>query len=515
MALPFFFITINEKIHDNMKKSLLILFLLLAPFLLKASFIFNQNCTDAHNLIISLRFNEARILLANEKKENPQNAIPYYLDNYIDFLEAFISEEEGLFKQYTSMLAVRKRRIEQENSDSPYYKYCLATMDMQVAFTRMKFGEYIKAAGEINRAYRLLERNNREYPDFIPQKMSLGMLHTLIGSIPEKYDWVKKAAGLKGSVNGGIQEMLQVFEYSQNTPKWKYLQNETLFLLSLTAINLAADKSFSEKLLDWYNRDEGRELILENPLMAYCKAIICFKRGLNDQGIQILTFRAKGNKFFPFYYLDYLLGVAKLNKLEDDAWAYLINFTANFKGKNFIRAAYQRIAWNYLINGDIKKYREYMNRIPLVGDNTTDSDKKALQDAQSGELPNPHLLKAQLLFDGGYYNRALDELALFNQNTSKTEHQSLEYLYRSARVYHESGKVAEAMRYYDLTIEKGHDKQWYFAANAALQMGIIYENMKKFGMAREYYKKSLSMNPTEFKNSISQKAEAGLSRTNK
>ena len=489
--------------------------MLFAPFLLKASFIFNQNCSDAHNLIISLRFNEARILIANEKKENPQNAIPYYLDNYIDFLGAFISEEEGLFNKYTSLLVVRKRRIEQESSDSPYYKYCLATMDMQVAFTRIKFGEYVKAAGEINKAYRLLERNNRDYPDFIPQKLSLGMLHTLIGSIPDKYNWIKKAAGLKGSVNGGIQEMLQVFEWSQNTPKWNYLQNETLFLLSLTAINLAADKSFSEKLLDWYNKDEGQELIHANPLMAYCKAIICFKRGLNDQGIQILTFRPKGNKFFPFYYLDYLLGVAKLNKLDNDAWAYLINFTANFKGKNFIRSAYQRIAWNYLINGDIKKYREYMNRIPLVGDNTTDSDKKAFLDAQSGELPNSHLLKAQLLFDGGYYDRALEELAIFNQNTSKTEHQSLEYLYRSARVFHESGKIVEAIRYYDLTIEKGQDKPWYFAANAALQMGIIYENMKNIELARSYYKKSLAMNPTEFKNSISQKAEAGLSRTNR
>lgn len=497
-----------------MRKYLFVLFLLLTPLFLKASFTFNQNCTSAYDLIISLRFNEAHKLIANEKRENPQNAIPYYLDNYIDFLESFISEEEGQFKQYTSALAVRKHRIEQESPDSPYYRYCLATMDMQVAFTRMKFGEYVKAAGEINRAYRLLERNNIEYPDFIPQKLSLGMLHTLIGSIPEKYEWIKKATGLKGSVNGGVQEMQQVFDLSQNTPKWKYLQNEALFLLSLTSINLSANKSYSEKILNWFNREEGQELVRNNPFMAYCKAIICFKRGLNDQGIQTLTFRAKGPKFFPFYYLDYLLGVAKLDRLDNDAWAYLINFTANFRGKNFIKSAYQRIAWNYLINGDIKKYGEYMKRIPLTGDITTDSDKKALIDAQTGGLPDSHLLKAQLLFDGGYYDRALDELTAFNQNSSKTEHQYIEYLYRSGRVCHESGKIAEAMRYYNLTIEKGQNKPWYFAANAALQMGIIYENMKKYGIARSYYKRCLSMNPTEFKNSISQKAKAGLSRTN-
>ena len=498
-----------------MKKILFVVFLLITPLFIKASFNFNQNCKNAFDLLISLRFNEAHKLIENEKKLNPDNAIPYFLDNYIDFLGSFIEEEEASFKEYTTAMAVRKKRIEQESSDSPYYKYCMATMDMQVAFTRMKFGEYIKAAAEINRAYRLLEKNNHEFPDFIPQKLSLGMLHTLIGSIPDKYDWIRKATGLKGSVNGGIQEMQQVFDISQSNSKWKYLQNETLFLLSLTSINLAADKSFSEKILNWYNKDEGMDLVRENPLMAYCKANLCFKRGLNDQGIQILTFRPTGPKFFHFHYLDYLLGVAKLNRLDNDAWAYLINFTANFKGKNFIRAAYQRIAWNYLINGDMKKYFEYMNRIPLTGDITTDSDKKALSDFKSGEVPDTHLLKAQLLFDGGYYNRALDELAAYNQSSGKTEHHSLEYLYRLGRVYHESGKLTEALRYYNLTIEKGEDKPWYFAANAALQIGIIYENMKKYDLARTFYKKSLSMNPTEYKNSISQKAEAGLSRIKK
>ena len=498
-----------------MKKLLFVLFLLISPLFLKASFNFNQNCSDAFDLIISLRFNEAHKLIATEKKVNPDNAIPVFLDNYIDFLGSFISEEEASFKQYTDAMAARKRRIQKESSDSPYYKYCIATMDMQVAFTRVKFGEYIKAAAEINRAYRLLEHNNRDFPDFIPQKLSLGMLHTLIGSIPDKYDWIRKATGLKGSVNGGIQEMQQVFEISQRIPKWKYLQNESLFLLSLTSINLAADKSFSEKILEWYNKDEGMALIAENPLMAYCKANLCFKRGLNDQGIQILMNRPSGPKFFHFHYLDYLLGVAKLNRLDKDAWAYLINFTANFRGKNFVRAAYQHIAWNYLINGDIKKYFEYMNRIPLTGDNTTDSDKKALSDFRSGEVPNTSLVKAQLLFDGGYYERALDELADYNRSSSKTEHGSLEYLYRLARVYHESGKTTEAIRYYNLTITKGQDKPWYFAANAALQMGMIYENMRKYDLASVYYKKSLSMNPTEYRNSISQKAEAGLSRINR
>ncbi len=498
-----------------MKKILVILLFLLSPTLLKASFEFNKNCTEAYNLILSLRFSEARKFISSERYNNPENAIPTFLENYIDFLGAFISEEEGQFGKLTSSLPDRKERIEKENTNSPYYRYCLATMDMQVAFTRMKFGQYVKAATEINRAYKLLEKNKREYPDFIPQQITLGLLHTLIGSIPDKYTWVKKAVGLKGSVNGGINEMQQVLNSSNQSAHWKYLQSEALFMLSLASVNLSADTSFSGKLLRFYNTEDGIDLVKSNPLLSYCKSIICFKRGLNDQGIQVLLSRPKGTRFFHFHYLDYLLGVAKLNRLDNDSWIYLINFTANFNGKNYIRSAYQRLAWYYLLNGDEKRYKEYMNRIHLTGDNTTDSDKKALRDAESGEFPNIQLLKAQLLFDGGYYDRALDELSGYNRNPSKTEHHQLEYLYRAGRIYHESGKITEAIRYYKLTIEKGEDKPWYFAANAALQLGMIYENLKSKDAARIYYQKSLSMNPNEYKNSIAQKAQAGLSRLNR
>lgn len=498
-----------------MKKFLVILLFLLSPTLSKASFEFNKNCIEAYDLILSLRFTEAQKLILSEKHNNPDNAIPTFLENYIDFLSAFIGEEEGQFNKLTTSLSDRKERIEKEKENSPYYRYCLATMDMQVAFTRMKFGQYVKAATEINRAYRLLEKNKRTYPDFVPQQVVLGMLHTLIGSIPDKYSWVKNAVGLRGSVSGGINEMQEVLNISNDTPRWKFLQSETLFMLSLASVNLSADKNFSEKLLHFYNTNDGNDLVKSNPLLSYCKAIICFKRGLNDQGIQVLLSRPKGPRFFHFHYLDYLLGVAKLNRLDTDSWTYLISFTANFNGKNFIRSAYQHLAWYYLLNGDERRYKEFMNRIHLTGDNTTDSDKKALRDAESKELPNIQLLKAQLLFDGGYYDRALTELSDYNKNPSRSEHFQLEYFYRAGRIYHESGKIAEAIRYYKLTIDRGEDKPWYFAANAALQLGLIYENRKNKDTARVYYQKSLSMNPTEYKNSIAQKAQAGLSRLNR
>jgi hypothetical protein len=58
---------------------------------------FNKRCIDAYTYIQELRFEKGRQLLELEKKENPKNLIPYYVENYIDFLTTYINENEAEF----------------------------------------------------------------------------------------------------------------------------------------------------------------------------------------------------------------------------------------------------------------------------------------------------------------------------------------------------------------------------------------------------------------------------------
>jgi tetratricopeptide (TPR) repeat protein len=62
------------------------------------------------------------------------------------------------------------------------------------------------------------------------------------------------------------------------------------------------------------------------------------------------------------------------------------------------------------------------------------------------------------------------------------------------------------------TIKNGSESEYYYAANSALQLGLIYEKRKDYKKARIYYEKARSMENEEYKNSIDQKAKAGLSR---
>jgi tetratricopeptide (TPR) repeat protein len=146
------------------------------------------------------------------------------------------------------------------------------------------------------------------------------------------------------------------------------------------------------------------------------------------------------------------------------------------------------------------------------GSTDSDADKKALADAKSGIWPNRWLLKARLLSDGGYQNEALKLLTGSPGEPLDTPGEKLEYLYRMARVYDALGRTEEALANYAATIKQGQNRTEYFAARAALQSGQLYEARGKKQQAIELYQQCLNMENHEYKNSLDQRAKAGIAR---
>jgi tetratricopeptide (TPR) repeat protein len=88
----------------------------------------------------------------------------------------------------------------------------------------------------------------------------------------------------------------------------------------------------------------------------------------------------------------------------------------------------------------------------------------------------------------------------------------VEYTYRLGRIYHNWGKTDEAIVYYKKTIKSGENLPYFFAANSALQLGLIYEKRKDYVNARIFYSKIQKMDFDEYQFSIENKALAGLNR---
>jgi tetratricopeptide (TPR) repeat protein len=475
----------------------------------EAKFDFNKNCINAYTNVINLNFQEGKRLLNIEKTINPQNDIPLLIENYIDFLTLLIGENNNEFKVLKKNKELRLDKLDKGDKSSPYYLYSKAQINLQWSFARMKYDEFVTSAMEIRKAYILTEDNAKKFPNFIPNKMMHGLLHVLIGSIPDKFKWMINLAGFSGSIKQGTNEMEYILKATEGNSQFSYIHSEVVFLLSFMSMNIINENEENTKTIyDIVKTDKNT-----GPLISFGKASLAMRKGLNDDAIRILTNRIDNPNAYPFNFLEFMLGSAYLNKLNIEAIQHFENFVTKFKGKNFIKAAYQRIAWCYLLNNNTAKYNEYIKKVKLYGYTEIDEDKNAQKEAESGNIPNVYLLKGRLLFDGGYYKKSLDALTEKKPNeVYKAKKDMIEFTYRLGRIYHKLDNNEKAINYYKLTLTIGSYSPYYFAANSALQLGLIYEKQKDNKTAKIYFEKCLSLNNYEYKYSIEQKAKAGLDR---
>jgi len=121
------------------------------------------------------------------------------------------------------------------------------------------------------------------------------------------------------------------------------------------------------------------------------------------------------------------------------------------------------------------------------------------------------LIKVRMQYDGGYYQEALDLLQK-EKPTFEKEIFQIEFDYRLGRIQQQLKNTTLAIRSYQKTVKAGEDLPEYFACNAALQIGIIYEQLNDCVKAREWFGRCTDIKPKEYKASIHQKAKAGLDR---
>ena len=168
--------------------------------------------------------------------------------------------------------------------------------------------------------------------------------------------------------------------------------------------------------MNFQNDPKGLEYILNdikksnNILLNFAASRLASKVGKNDIAINILENRKQTSEHYPFWYLEYLLGVYKQNKINPNAVKHFENYVRSFKGQNYIKSAYLRISWHYLLQEDFDNFKLAQANIYHFGITLVDGDKEAQKAFEKRSQPHPQLLKSRLLFDGGYYQKALKSL---------------------------------------------------------------------------------------------------------
>jgi tetratricopeptide (TPR) repeat protein len=473
----------------------------------RAYYEFDKGLEAAYGHILSLRFGVAEKLLEAERIKKPGNDLVLLYFNYIDFLKAFISEDEADFDRLRQHSEDRIRQLlrNKENATSPFHRYVQAEMLIQQALVGIKMEENIVSAKEIKRAYSLIEKNEIIFPTFILNKKVSGFLHVLIGAVPSRFTWIIRLAGMQGSVPRGLKELREVYDAIEPTAFSLY-RTEILFYLGniYSSFSLLGE---SEELLRTM-----QPLIGFNPLITYVASNILMKQGKNDEALASIDEALKNEPDFPVVFLHYKRGLARLRKLDTGAETDFQYFLDHYKGRNNIKAAYQKLAWIALMNSDTVRYKSLLSQGSKNGATLLDEDKDAAFEAAAGEVVNLYLLRARLLFDGGYYRASLNEIKSRTIGDFPHYHEQLEVTYRLGRIMQLTGQAEKAASYYEMTLKNGRSSNYYYAANSSLLLGLMCEDNKLFNRAEEYYNICLSLNYEQYKNSIDQKAQAGIDR---
>lgn len=475
--------------------------LFFASNLFAQQFIYNAQCQKAYQAIFKLKIKEGNQLLFNEKQSNKENLLPYFLENYSDFLILYLSDDASLYKKLVSKKDERINILSEGNRNSPYYLYTQASINLQWAFIKIKFGDYFSAVWDVKKAYSLLKENKEKFPQFAPNDKDLALLNTIFGAIPDKYRFGAKLLGLKGNIDEGLKDLGNLLK----DPKMPF-REEASIMYTMLLLHLGENKEGAWEMMDQLN------LKLDDNLLNYfITASVAHYTGKNDQVISILSKRPTTSNYYPFPFLDYMIGNAKLNRLDRDADDYFKKFLENYKGKNYLRETNRKLAWYGLIfqRSDIYKY--YISKVIQTGNNSLDEDKAATREAESKQAPNPILLKARLLSDGAYYAKALNVLDSCDIKVLSFE-EKLEYYYRKARILDDMGQPAKSIPFYDWVIKNGVKTNTYFAPNSCIKLGNYYEHINDKKSATLYYQKALTYINHEYKNSIDAQAKAGLNR---
>jgi tetratricopeptide (TPR) repeat protein len=470
-------------------------------------FEYTSVCQQAYKELTALKLNAGKQLIAQARQQNPDNLVPDFLESYIDFFELFFNEDPVMFEARHEGLKARIAKLGEGPVSSPFYDYTRAVATLHKAAVEIKFGNRWRAGNDFRDAFNMIKTNRKQFPTFLPNNLIYGPLEVAVGTIPKGYSWLTSLFGLKGNMAEGMK-MIQSFLNSQD-PWAKLFNNEACFYYAYLMFYVENKQAEAVEFI------RSRKLdVVNNHLFTYMASNLGINNKQTEYGKNVILQRNQSDEYMHTNAWDLELGYAYLYHLDiPEAQKHFEKFIANFKGNFYLKEAYQKLSWCYYLQGNMAKAEATRKTLILKGNNSlTDADKKANKDAKTGKWPNVLLLKARLLNDGGYNKEALAVIGNRSTEDFTDEAEKIEFAYRVARIYDELNNDDKAIQAYLTTIKLGEKRTEHFASRAALQLGYIYERKGNKPLAIQYFEMCLGMENHDYKDSMDQKAKAGVAR---
>ena len=451
---------------------------------------FDKLTEKAYESALNLNFEIVHQLIPS-----PATAQHHYVVSLAEALELLINEDVEKFSVFEERFNNRLERKGKLNS--PEDLLLQAEIRTQWAFVYLKFGHEFDAALNLREAYFTVQSLKERFPHFQLVNKTSGLLNVVIGSVPQKYNWVLSLLSVQGSTTKGLEELSQV---------------NGIFAFEAKVIHALILGFLLQQPSDGV--EKIHKVLAEHPtnrLALFLGSALAMKSRESEDALKMLDNLDDQSEGVSLHLAHYLRGELYLYKGQYlEAISSYRWFIGNYRGLNGIKDAYYKIGLCYWLNGNSNDAHATFKIARTAGKDASESDKYAARSLAEAELPHVMLTRARYAIDGGYYERAKLIIGSIQDSDLPTDRDQAEYFYRKARLAHFTNNIDSAKKLYLRSIEITGEHPWYFAPNSCLQLGYIALDEGAESEAGKYFKRALMYNKHEYKNSIDSKAKSAL-----
>lgn len=475
----------------NSKKAAVMVCLFLFPTLksIAQEFSFRQEDRVAYEKVLNLDPESAR------PHETSSTGESLYVQALAEAVELLLSENGEKFSRYESAF---EKRVDSKGGSATEL-FVKAEIHLHWTFVYLKFGHELDAAIQLRKSYNLIKDLRKRYPGYRAALKTSGLLHVMIGSVPDKYNWILDVLDMHGDVNQGLKEL----ETLRNS------SHDLAFEANLWhAFILGFVLQQPERALQELNVEKT-----ENLAARFLAANLFIKSSKSEQALSTIAEMENRINLSSFPYLSYLKGEVLLHKgLYDQSIQSYEAFLGAYKGQNYVKDSYYKMGICYWLMNKENAAKAEFSIAKGVGKETTEADRHAARALLEDQPPPSSLVKLRYLTDGGYYNQAMAVASAIDADSFSHKKEQVEFIYRKGRLFHKMRELSKAKSMYHDAIALSGDSEWYFAPNACLQLGYIALEDGRENEARELFRKALSYRKHEYKNSIDSKARSALAQ---
>ncbi len=478
----------NNRANQQIRLFLCALFLY-GAFPIHAQFYGTEPLDQAYDYLLNYRLDSCKSKL----QKSPKNPSNYYLQLLSTSVNLVIADDEVHFKSLKKMEAEFLSAVEAEKFSEAEKGFLKAEARLQWGLIKLKYGEEFSAFWNIKQAFSLAKTTSETFPGYLPISKTFGLLHAMLGLVPEKYSWVLSIFGMQGDLEKGMAELQKVIQYERD------FSLEAQIIVSMIHGYLLGDHDIS--VTEMQSVCSVRESVLTN----YLYSLLLMKNSNSSMAMEVIS-NTEGKDHFPFF--SYLTGEILLQQGRyTEAISAYDDFKNTADGQSLLKDAAYKTALCYYLSGDKPTSLNLMSKVLETGVAKNEADKYAQSEAILKDQSHPELYKLRFATDGGYFDLAKKILVGIDQ-LQLTSKDLCEYHYRAGRLYHKTHRLPAAKENYEKTISSQNNNAWYFAPNAALQLAIIFISEQKIEDAKVALKQLDAYRGYPYESSIRQHAKS-------